>query len=201
GRPPWGRCWAPPGCRAGPPPPCRRAPAPAPRPFEPADPDKLDLLWPVETRTISSGWGPRMRSKTIKVKSVRKRVRYKGSHKGLDLNAPKGTDVYACLDGEVTMAGRNKGYGNFVMIDHGNGIVTLYGHHNRNLVSVGQVVRRGQKIAEVGRTGNATGPHLHFELRVAGEVQNPLPFLNDVEEIPAEQIAQNRALAAPKARR
>lgn len=177
------------------------APAAAPLAFEPADPAKLDLLWPVETRTVSSGWGPRMRSKTIKVKSVRKRVRYKGSHKGVDLNAPKGTDVYACMDGEVTVASRNKGYGNFVIIDHGNGVTTVYGHHTRNLVSAGQIVRRGQKIAEVGRTGNATGPHLHFELRVAGEVQNPLPYLNDVEEIPADQIAQNRALAAPKARR
>ncbi|BDU75216.1 peptidoglycan DD-metalloendopeptidase family protein [Mesoterricola sediminis] len=182
-------------------PPETAAPAPAPQTFQPADPAHLDLLWPVETRTVSSGWGPRMRSKTVKVKSKKKRVRYRGSHKGLDLNAPQGTDVYACMDGVVVTAGRQKGYGNYVMIDHGNGVITLYGHHYRNFVSGGEVVHRGQKIAEVGRTGNATGPHLHFELRVDGEVQNPLPFLNDVEEIPADQIAQNRSAVAPKTRR
>jgi len=175
------------------------APAPAaPNSFEPADPAHLDLLWPVETRTISSAWGPRMRSKTIKVRAARRRVRYRGSHKGVDLTAPTGTDVFAVLDGQVIASGKQKGYGNYVMLDHGNGIVTLYGHHRRNFVQEGEIVRRGQKIAEVGRTGNATGPHLHFELRKDGAAQNPLPYLNDVEEVPADQIAQNQTLVAPK---
>jgi murein DD-endopeptidase MepM/ murein hydrolase activator NlpD len=177
------------------------AETPAAPTFELADPAHLDLLWPVETRTVSSAWGPRMRSKTIRVKAAKRRVRYRGSHKGVDLTAPKGTDVFASLDGKVVVAGRDRGYGNYVVLDHGNGVVTLYGHHNRNFVVSGEIVHRGQKIAEVGRTGNATGPHLHFELRVDGAVQNPLPFLNEVEEIPADQIALNQAAIAPKTRR
>jgi murein DD-endopeptidase MepM/ murein hydrolase activator NlpD len=169
--------------------------------FLPADRDHLDLLWPVETRTVSSAWGPRMRSKTIKVRHARrKKVKYRGSHKGVDLTAPMGTDVYAAMDGRVVSAGSQKGYGNFVVVDHGNGVLTLYGHHSRNLVAEGEIVHRGQKIAEVGMTGNATGPHLHFELRVDGAPTNPLPYLNDVEDLPADQIAQNDA-DAPRSRR
>jgi murein DD-endopeptidase MepM/ murein hydrolase activator NlpD len=164
--------------------------------FEPADPSNLDLLWPVQTRTISSSWGPRMRTKVVRVrtkanKSRKRRVRYRGRHRGLDMNAPLGTDVYAAIDGQVVEAGRHRQYGNYITVDHGNGVITLYAHHRANFVQIGDIVRRGQKIAEVGRTGNATGPHLHFELRLTGEHRNPLPFLNDVEEIPAELVAQN----------
>ena len=169
--------------------------------FTPADPDRLDLLWPVETRTISSAWGPRMRTKTVRVKDQRKkRIRYKGRHRGIDLTAPTGTAVFAALDGQVVMAGKHKQYGNFVVVDHGNGVVTLYAHHKLNLVHDGDIVRRGQKIAEVGRTGNATGPHLHFELKIDGVQRNPLPVLNDEEEIPAELAAHN-ALLGTGARR
>jgi len=167
----------------------------APKPFEftQADREHMDLIWPVETRSISSAWGPRMRSKVIRVKNhnKKKRVRYRGSHKGVDLNAPSGTSVFAAMDGQVVAVGRQRQYGNFVTIDHGNGVVTHYGHHRINLVEVGDVVRRGQKIAEVGRTGNATGPHLHFELRMDGSQRNPLPFLNDEEEISSEVLAMN----------
>jgi len=163
--------------------------------FAPSDPQRLDLLWPVETRTISSAWGPRMRTKTVRVKNQRKkRVRYKGRHRGIDFTAPTGTAVFAALDGQVILAGKHKQYGNYVVIEHGNGVVTLYGHHKLNLVHGGDIVRRGQKIAEVGRTGNATGPHLHFELKVDGIHQNPLPVLNDEEEISAELAAQNALL-------
>jgi len=165
--------------------------------FAPADPANLDLFWPVETRTVSSAWGPRMRSRTVRMKTRKKRVRYRGSHKGVDLSAPKGADVFAALDGQVVAAGRHRQYGNFVVLDHGNGVVTLYAHHNRNFVKEGEVVRRGQKIAEVGRTGNATGPHLHFELRLEGLPQNPLPYLNDGEEPAADLVAQNEPVAAP----
>lgn len=169
--------------------------------FIPADPDRLDLLWPVETRTISSAWGPRMRTKTVRVKNQRKkRVRYKSRHRGIDLTAPTGTSVFAALDGQVITVGRHRQYGNFVILDHGNGVVTLYAHHRLNLVHEGDIVHRGQKIAEVGRTGNATGPHLHFELKVDGLQRNPLPVLNDDEEVSAELAAQN-ALLATRARR
>lgn len=176
-------------------------PAPA-LPYEPADPDHLDLLWPVETRTISSSWGPRMRTRVVKVKqnAKRKRVRYRSSHKGVDLTAPVGTAVFSALDGEVVAVGRHRQYGNYVVVDHGNGVSTLYAHHKANFVEAGDIVRRGQKIAEVGRTGNATGPHLHFELRLRGERANPLPFLNDQEEVSGELMAQNAAAVAPSRR-
>lgn len=169
------------------------ASAPKAPDFTMADREHMDLIWPVETRSISSAWGPRMRSKTIRVKNhnKKKRVRYRGSHKGVDLNAPLGTSVFAAMDGQVIAVGRQRQYGNFVTIDHGNGVVTHYGHHRTNLVEVGDVVRRGQKIAEVGRTGNATGPHLHFELRMDGSQRNPLPFMNDEEEISADVMAMN----------
>lgn len=160
--------------------------------FEPADPNNLDLLWPVQTRSISSTWGPRMRAKTVRVKNNRKkRVRYRGRHRGVDLTAAMGSDVYAAQDGQVIASGKHRQYGNYIVVDHGNGVTTLYAHHRANLVQEGEIVRRGQKIAEVGRTGNSTGPHLHFELRIAGIHQNPLPLLNDVEEIPADLVAQN----------
>jgi len=170
--------------------------------FDAADRAKLDLLWPVETRTISSAWGPRVRTRTVRVKtktSRRKiRQRYQSSHRGVDLTAPRGTDVYAAMDGQVVDSGRHKDYGNFVVLDHGNGVTTLYAHHKLNYVRTGDVVRRGQKIAEVGSTGKSTGPHLHFELRFDGDHQNPLPLLNDVEEIPAELMAQNEAAIPPR---
>lgn len=163
--------------------------------FAPADPDHLDLLWPVETRTISSAWGPRMRTKTVRVKNQRKkRVRYRGRHKGVDLTAPMGTSIYAAMDGKVIMSARHRQYGNYIIVDHGNGVMTLYAHAKLTLVHEGDIVRRGQKIAEVGRTGNATGPHLHFELRVDGVQRNPLPVLDDEEEIPAEVAAKNALL-------
>jgi murein DD-endopeptidase MepM/ murein hydrolase activator NlpD len=165
--------------------------------YAPADPAHLDLLWPVETRTISSSWGPRMRTKTVKVSSKKaKKVRYQGRHKGVDLNAPQGTSVYAALDGLVVVSGKHKQYGNYVVVEHGNGVHTLYAHHSLNLVQEGEIVRRGQKIAEVGRTGNATGPHLHFELKIDGVQRNPLPVLNEEAEIPAELAAKNALLGS-----
>jgi len=171
-------------------------------PFEPANPELLDLLWPVETRTISSSWGPRMRTRVVRVKqgTKRKRVRYRSSHKGIDLTAPTGTDIYSVLDGEIVAVGRHRQYGFYVVVDHGNGVSTLYAHNKANFVQEGDIVRRGQKIGEVGRTGNATGPHLHFELRLRGNRVNPLPLLNDVEEVSGELLAQNASAVPPNRR-
>jgi murein DD-endopeptidase MepM/ murein hydrolase activator NlpD len=173
--------------------------------FAAADRDSVDLLWPVQTRTISSAWGPRMRTRVIRIKTPTRsrRVirRFLGSHKGVDLSAPKGTDIFAAMDGQVVVSGQTKGYGKYVAIDHGNGVVTLYAHCNKNFVLAGEIVRRGQKIAEVGRTGNATGPHVHFELRMDGVPRNPLPFLNDSEEVAADMMAQNEAALPPSVRR
>ena len=170
-------------------------------PFRPADPSHLDLLWPVETRSISSFWGPRIRTRVIRVKNRRKkRIRYRGRHKGIDLPAPMYSDVYAALDGVVAFAGKERGYGNVVKLDDGNGVMTVYAHHSVNLVHEGEIVHRGEKIAEVGRTGNATGPHLHFELRVDGIAQNPLPVLDDTEEVPGDLTAQSGNDSGPSVR-
>ena len=173
--------------------------------FEPANPSHLDMLWPVETRTVSSAWGPRIRTRTVRVvkASVKKRVRvrYHSSHKGVDLTAPMGTDVYSAMDGRVILTGKHRQYGNFVLVDHGNGIQTMYAHHRANFARTGDIVHRGQKIAEVGRTGNSTGPHLHFELRIQGQPHNPLPYLDDVEEIPSELVAFNNAATPSTSKR
>jgi murein DD-endopeptidase MepM/ murein hydrolase activator NlpD len=166
--------------------------------FEPADPNKLDFLWPVGTRSISSAWGPRMRTRTVRVVKANRlrkvKVKYQGSHKGVDLTAPMGADVYAAQDGRIVFSGKDRGYGNCVFIDHGNGVETRYAHHRANFVHEGDLVRRGQKIAEVGTTGHSTGPHLHFEFRMNGESLNPLPVLNDVEDLPAEMVAFNETI-------
>lgn len=162
------------------------------------DQNKIDLFWPVETRTISSTWGPRIRTKVVKIRVSSRSKRHKqvmkhfvGNHKGIDLSAPQGGSVFAAMDGQIIASSNHKHYGNFVTIDHGNKIMTLYGHCDRNFVAVGDMVRRGQKIAEVGCTGNATGPHVHFELRLDGTAQNPLPFMKDMEEASTTIIAKN----------
>lgn len=98
-------------------------------------------------------------------------------HEGVDFVADAGTPIYASAGGVVAYASLHPTYGNMVEIDHGNDIVTRYGHASKLFVKVGQVVRRGEKIAEVGSTGRSTGNHLHFEVRFKGVAQNPVRFL------------------------
>jgi murein DD-endopeptidase MepM/ murein hydrolase activator NlpD len=98
-------------------------------------------------------------------------------HEGVDFMADAGTPIYASAGGVVDYAALHPQYGNMVEIDHGNDIVTRYAHASKLLVKVGQVVRRGEKIAEVGSTGRSTGNHLHFEVRYKGIAQNPVRFL------------------------
>ncbi|WP_261303512.1 murein hydrolase activator EnvC family protein [Paenibacillus andongensis] len=101
------------------------------------------------------------------------------SHKGIDLGAPKGTDILAAENGSVIYASWMNGYGNCVILDHGNGLWTVYGHimNDGIYVKVGDVVKRGQKIAGVGSTGQSTGYHLHFEVRKNEVPTDPKPFL------------------------
>ncbi len=101
-----------------------------------------------------------------------------GGHGGIDIGKPKGTPVYASLSGTVTVSQYSSSYGYFVMIDHGNGLETLYAHNSKLLVSVGQTVIAGEKISEVGSTGDSTGNHLHFEVRENGTRVNPRNYLN-----------------------
>lgn len=98
-------------------------------------------------------------------------------HEGVDFMVQAGTPIRASAGGVVAYSDLHPQYGNMVEIDHGNDIVTRYAHASRLLVKVGQVVRRGDKIAEVGSTGRSTGNHLHFEVRYKGIAQNPVRFL------------------------
>lgn len=98
-------------------------------------------------------------------------------HRGVDIPAPMGTAVHAAADGTVVFAGVKGSYGNLVIIDHGNGFQTLYGHNSAFLVQAGDVVTRGQSIAAVGSTGRSTGPHCHFEVHLNGMLVDPLMYL------------------------
>jgi murein DD-endopeptidase MepM/ murein hydrolase activator NlpD len=98
-------------------------------------------------------------------------------HAGVDIAAPTGTPIRAADAGSVAIAGMQGGYGNYTCIQHGGGISTCYGHQSRIGVSTGQSVRQGQVIGAVGNTGNSTGPHLHFEVRVGGSPVNPMGYL------------------------
>lgn len=99
-------------------------------------------------------------------------------HPGVDIANNVGTPVVATADGKVIISGRSSGYGNLIEIDHGNGITTFYGHNSQLIVQVGQMVKKGQMIAYMGSTGNSTGPHVHYEIRMNGTPVNPANFLN-----------------------
>ena len=98
-------------------------------------------------------------------------------HTGMDLAVPTGTPVRAALPGTVTAAQYHSSYGYYVMIDHGNGLSTLYAHNSQLLVRVGQTVEAGDIVSLSGSTGRSTGPHLHFEVRVSGQRTNPRYYL------------------------
>jgi murein DD-endopeptidase MepM/ murein hydrolase activator NlpD len=119
------------------------------------------------TGRISSGYGYRIHP----IHKVRK------LHTGIDIAAPTGTPIRCGGDGTVVHASRWGGYGNCIIVDHGGGLATLYGHCSRLAVTKGQSVTEGQVIGYVGSTGLSTGPHLHFEVRRDGRPTNPNPFL------------------------
>jgi murein DD-endopeptidase MepM/ murein hydrolase activator NlpD len=98
-------------------------------------------------------------------------------HDGVDITAPAGTPVHAADGGVVVYAGRLRGYGNVVIIEHSDRFVTVYGHDAANLVRAGDRVARGQVIGAVGSSGRTTGPNLHFEVRHDNLAYNPLEFL------------------------
>ena len=118
------------------------------------------LSWPAPGVLIS-GFGARERDR----------------HEGIDLACPEGTPVRAAEAGLVLFSGEQRGYGNLVLLAHEGDLVTVYAHNADNLVHKGERVSRGQEIARVGHTGNATGPHLHFEVRLGARPRDPLGFL------------------------
>lgn len=127
----------------------------------------LSMQWPVTGYWITSYYGNR----------VHPVLGYTRFHSGIDYAADYGVPIKAAESGTVISAGVNGGYGNCVIIDHGGGISTLYGHAQKLLVKTGDVVTKGQTIALVGSTGLSTGPHLHFEVRVNGQTTDPLEWL------------------------
>ncbi len=119
-----------------------------------------DYIWPLGHVDISSGYRqPRP------------------AHQGVDLRAAKGTPIVAARAGQIAFVGRQSGFGNLVVIAHDDGLESWYGHNDRNLVEVGQWVEQGQTIAQVGRSGNATGYHVHVEFRRNGKSVNPQTIL------------------------
>ncbi|MDX1623001.1 MAG: M23 family metallopeptidase [Gemmatimonadota bacterium] len=131
------------------------------------------LVWPLARARIveTSPYGNRLHP----------RGRGSRFHSGVDLRAEAGSPVHAVADGVVVRSGRSGAYGRVVVLDHGARLQSLYAHHSRNLVRVGERVRRGQPIALAGHTGNATGVHLHFELRWRGGFVDPRSVLPSLE--------------------
>lgn len=111
-------------------------------------------------------------------------------HTGLDFPATPGTPIYSAAGGVVVTQEFHPEYGNMIEIDHGNDLISRYAHASRVYVKKGDLIKRGQKIAEVGTTGRSTGPHLHFEVLVQGVPQDPQKFLNAGRNVPSVPIAQ-----------
>jgi murein DD-endopeptidase MepM/ murein hydrolase activator NlpD len=126
------------------------------------------FLWPVpHFYRVSSSFGPRGRR----------------HHDGIDIPAPRGTPIIAVDNGVVVHSDNTiRGYGNMIVLAHGEDVFTVYAHNRKNLVSKGDKVRRGEVIAHVGNTGRSTGPHLHFEIRVKNKVRNPAQFLSRITD-------------------
>ncbi len=124
---------------------------------------KGDFIWPLASyRRISSFYGRRGWR----------------MHKGIDITAPKGTGILAARGGKVIYSGWMRGYGRVVIIKHDRGFHTVYAHNSKNVVKKGEHVQRGQKIAKVGSTGNSTGNHLHFEIRIKDKTVDPMQYYN-----------------------
>ncbi|MDR1542536.1 MAG: peptidoglycan DD-metalloendopeptidase family protein [Clostridiales bacterium] len=134
-----------------------------------AAPYSGQMLWPVPGRyTISDVY--RYRYNPVNGRSE--------FHSGVDIPAPTGTSIVAADNGVCIYAGWKSGYGYTIIVDHGNGITTLYGHNSKTVASSGTIVNKGDVIARAGSTGNSTGPHCHFEVRINGSPTNPKAYLN-----------------------
>jgi murein DD-endopeptidase MepM/ murein hydrolase activator NlpD len=142
---------------------------------------KAFLRAPVDFTRISSRFNPK------RLHPISGRVR---AHKGIDYAAPTGTPIRAAGSGRVEFSGRKGGYGNCVVLNHGNGITTLYGHMSRVAAKGGTRVTQGQVIGYVGTTGASTGPHLHYEYRVNGVHKNPATVTMPRTELPAQYRAE-----------
>lgn len=104
-------------------------------------------------------------------------------HVGVDIAAPYGTSIVSPLQGVVSFVGRKGGYGLAIVIDHGNGISTLYGHNSKVMVREGDIIQKGQRISKIGSSGHSTGPHLHYEVRLEGQPVNPLAWTHKLQTV------------------
>ncbi|PYV31769.1 MAG: M23 family peptidase [Acidobacteria bacterium] len=135
--------------------------------FAVSDRSSVPSIWPVHG-AVSAGFGERIDP-----------LNGEGAfHSGMDIAAPTGTEVMASADGMVLSAGPEAGYGNAILLDHGNGMTTKYGHLSEIDIVVGQEVKRGQIIGAVGSTGRTTGPHLHYEVHIHDAPVNPATYLH-----------------------
>jgi murein DD-endopeptidase MepM/ murein hydrolase activator NlpD len=141
-------------------------------PAIPVNPNGSQLVWPVHSVMVTQPFGPSPYTMEPAFGG------YPHFHTGLDLAGPLGTPVMSAADGVVVAADASTvGYGNHIIVAHAGGILTLYGHLEAMVVKAGDTVTAGQVVGLLGSTGNSTGPHLHFEVRLAGQPVNPLPFL------------------------
>ena len=155
---------------------------------------KAFLRSPLEFSRITSGFAMRLHPILQKWRA----------HRGIDYGAPTGTRVKATSDGVVAFAGRQGGYGNMVVLRHGGGVTTVYGHLSRfaNGIRKGTRVGQGEVVGFVGQTGLATGPHLHYEFRVNNQYRNPLTVaFPAARPVAPERIAAFRLVAEPLAAR
>ena len=143
---------------------------------------RVFLASPMEFSRVTSGFAMRFHPLMQKWRA----------HLGVDYGAPSGTPVRVVGDGVVDFAGWQNGYGNVVIVNHGNAKSTLYAHLSRKDVKVGQRVQQGQRLGAVGMTGWSTGPHLHFEFRVNGQHQDPLRVAKSSESVPLDAAARPR---------
>lgn len=138
-------------------------------PIEKSVLNKSGLNTPLDKSVLTSEFG--MRTSPISGKRL--------MHKGIDMAAPMGTPIHAAQDGTViTKVAMDNVYGNYIILDHGKGMTSLYGHMSKILVSKGDRVSAGETIGLVGSTGMSTGPHLHFEIKLNGELQDPQKYIN-----------------------
>ncbi|MCR2803585.1 M23 family metallopeptidase [Paenibacillus soyae] len=136
--------------------------------------DMTPSIWPADSRRVTSTFG--VRRDPISGRSA--------VHSGLDLGGNRGDPIYAAADGVVTLSERGYPQGNNILIDHGRGMETRYLHLNRRLVEIGDTVKKGQLIGELGNTGRSTGPHLHYEVIVNGEHVDPMPYIKEDRKEP-----------------
>lgn len=145
---------------------------PKPQPVEiapPANDERVPVIYPLPPAKarITSPFGPRIHP--VLNRPI--------NHNGIDFGCQIGTEIYAAGSGKITLSEYNKTFGNYIMIEHDGGFCTVYAHLNQLMVSKGETVNKGQKIAQSGNTGRSTGAHLHYEIRLSGTPIDPKPFL------------------------